>query len=162
MIIREAQMSDLGQLTEIYNWAIENTTATFDLIRQSEADRAEWFTSHKGIYPLIVAELDNKAVGYCSLSKFREKEAYIKTVEISVYIHPAYQGRGIGKALVKEILDRAVKLKHHAIMAGITAGNGASVKMHEKFGFEQCAHMKEVGKKFGKWQDVLFYQLILD
>lgn len=155
-------MSDLGQLTEIYNWAIENTTATFDLVRQSEADRTGWFTSHEGIYPLIVAELDNKAVGYCSLSKFREKEAYVKTVEISVYIHPAYQGRGIGKALVKEILDRAVKLKHHVIMAGITAGNGASVKMHERFGFEQCAHMKEVGKKFGKWQDVLFYQLILD
>ncbi|MCR4436506.1 MAG: N-acetyltransferase family protein [Clostridiales bacterium] len=162
MIIRDGELSDLEQLTAIYNWAVENTTATFDLAKQSTASRLEWFNQHTGVHPLIVAELDGKAVGYCTLSKFREKEAYIKTVEISVYIHPSYQRRGIGTALVEEMIQRGKKLGHHVIIAGITAGNDISVKLHQKFGFELCGHMKEVGKKFGKWQDVLFYQLIIE
>lgn len=161
MIIREAKLSDLQQMVDIYNWAIENTTATFDLNRQTTDDRMDWFTHHTGTHPLIVSELDGRVAGYCSLSKFRDKEAYAKTVEISVYIDPDYHGKGIGSALIEEIIKRAKQLGHHVIIAGITAGNDVSVKIHEKFGFELCGNMKQVGFKFGKWQDCLFYQLLL-
>lgn len=161
MIIREAKLSDLQQMVDIYNWAIENTTATFDLNRQTTDDRMDWFTHHTGAHPLIAAEIDGRVAGYCSLSKFRDKEAYAKTVEISVYIDPDYHGKGIGSALIEEIIKRAKQLGHHVIIAGITAGNDVSVKIHEKFGFELCGNMKQVGFKFGKWQDCLFYQLLL-
>ncbi|MCX7709584.1 MAG: GNAT family N-acetyltransferase [Clostridia bacterium] len=159
MLIREAVISDVERLASIYNWAVANTTASFDINVVSLENRREWFSHYGGVYPLIVAEEDGKVVGYSSLSKFREKEGYAKTVELSVYVDPEYHGRGIGKHLVAEILERGKKLGHHVIMAGITAGNDVSIKMHENFGFKLCGHMKEVGYKFDAWQDVLFYQL---
>ncbi|MCX7922767.1 MAG: GNAT family N-acetyltransferase [Clostridia bacterium] len=159
--IREARISDVGRITEIYNWAIINTTATFDLDEQTVDKRMEWFEHYGGRHPLIVAEADGKIVGYSSLSKFRDKEAYARTVEVSVYIDPEYHGKGIGSILLKEIIERGRQLGHHVIMAGITAGNDVSVRLHEKFGFVLCGHFKELGFKFNKWQDVLFYQLTL-
>ena len=161
MIIRDAAISDVEDLARIYNWAVANTTASFDINRQTIENRLEWFGHYGGRYPLIVAELDGKVAGYSSLSKFREKEGYAGTVEISVYIDPDYHGKGIGKKLMEEIVDRGRKLGHHVIVACITAGNDISVKMHEKMGFEFCGNMKQVGYKFGKWQDILFYQLTL-
>lgn len=160
--IREARETDIEQLTHIYNWAVENTTASFDLTPQTVEKRLEWFRHYGGAHPLIVAEIDGKVAGYSSLSKFREKEGYAKSVEISVYIDPEYHGKGIGTLLMKEIIERGRKLGHHVIVAGITAGNEISVKMHEKFGFKFCAHFKEVGYKFGQWQDCMFYQLMLN
>lgn len=161
MVIRDAVISDVESLAGIYNWAVANTTASFDINEVSLENRREWFGHYGGVYPLIVAEEDGKIVGYSSLSKFREKEGYAKTVELSVYIDPNYHGNGIGKQLMKEIIERGRNLGHHAIMSGITAGNEISIRMHEKFGFEFCGHMKEVGYKFGVWQDVIFYQRII-
>jgi len=159
--IRDAKESDLEQLTGIYNWAVRNTTATFDLVEQTVEKRREWFKHYGGNYPLIVAEVDGKVVGYSSLSSFREKEAYEKTVEISVYIDPEYHGRGIGTELMTKVIEMGKELKHHVIISGITAGNDISVRMHEKLGFQLCGNLKEVGFKFGMWQDVLFYSIIL-
>lgn len=161
MIIRDAVITDVERLAGIYNWAVANTTASFDINEVTLANRMEWFSHYGGIYPLIVAETDGKVVGYSSLSKFREKEGYARTVELSVYIDPEYHGNGIGKRLMEEIIERGRKLGHHAIMSGITADNEISIKMHGKFGFKSCGCMREVGYKFGKWQDVIFYQLII-
>lgn len=159
--IREAAITDLEQITEIYNWAVVNTTATFDTHIQTVEDRKTWFAHYGGVHPLFVAELDGRVVGYGSLSKFREKEAYARTVELSVYIHPDFQGKGIGKSIMQRLIDMGRQLGHHAIISVITAGNDTSVKMHEKFGFTYYGQLKEVGYKFDKWQDVLFYQLIV-
>jgi len=159
--IRDARPEDLKRLTEIYNWAVINTTASFDLSEQTVEKRAVWFSHYGGKHPLIVAEVDGIVAGYSSLSKFREKEGYDQTAEISVYVHPEYHRKGIGTMLMEKIISRGRELGHHVIVAGITSGNDVSVKMHEKFGFKFCAHFKEVGFKFGKWQDCLFYQLIL-
>lgn len=159
--IRTADIGDIEQLTQIYNWAVENTTASFDFTSQSVEKRKEWFSHYGGAHPLIVAEADGKVAGYSSLSKFRDKEGYARTVEVSVYVHPEYHGKGIGTRLLKEIIDRGRELGHHVIVAGITAGNGVSIKMHEKFGFVFCGNFKEVGHKFDQWQDCVFYQLIL-
>lgn len=159
--IRSAETVDLDQITRIYNWAVINTTATFDIVEQTLEKRKDWFEHYGGLYPLIVAEIEGRVVGYSSLSKFREKEAYAKTVELSVYVDQEFHGRGIGTLLMEKILNMAEELGHHAVVSGITAGNEISIKMHEKFGFKFCGCFKEVGYKFGKWQDVLFYQLIL-
>jgi L-amino acid N-acyltransferase YncA len=161
MQIRDAQETDVPAILAIYNHAIRTSTATFDLKEHTLEQRLEWFSHYGGNYPLIVAVVDGKVAGYSCLSLFRTKPAYAKTAEISVYIDEKYQGRGIGKALMKEILERAQTLHYHTIIAGITAGNEVSVKLHEKFGFTLAGHFKEVGYKFGAWQDVLFYQLLL-
>ncbi|MFC7749562.1 GNAT family N-acetyltransferase [Paenibacillus thermoaerophilus] len=161
MLIRDAVPADLPALLDIYNDAIRKLTATFDLEEQTLEQRTEWFRHYGGRYPLIVADIGGTVAGYACLSKFRDKPAYDRTVELSVYIGEAYRGRGVGNALVKEILARAAEHRHHVVVSGITAGNEASIRMHEKFGFELCGRFREVGFKFGEWQDVLFYQLVL-
>ncbi|PLT28010.1 GNAT family N-acetyltransferase [Peribacillus deserti] len=162
MYIRDALDKDLPGLLEIYNEAILHTTATFDLVEHTLEERKTWFEKYGGKYPLLVADVDGEAAGYCSLSSFRDKEAYSKTVEISIYVSSKHRGKGIAKKLMEEILSQAKNIGYHVIMAGITAGNDSSVELHKKFGFQYAGCFKEVGYKFGQWQDVLFYQLILE
>ncbi|MFD2445269.1 GNAT family N-acetyltransferase [Bacillus sp. CGMCC 1.16607] len=160
--IREATILDLPAMLDIYNYAIRHLTATFDIEVQTLDKRKIWFDSHDEKYPLIVAERNGEVVGYCCLSSFRAKPAYSKTTEISIYISQTQQGYGIGSALMKEIIRRAIDLGYHTIIAGITGGNEGSVKLHKKFGFEFVGCFKEVGFKFGEWQDVDFYQLMIN
>ncbi|WP_206916251.1 GNAT family N-acetyltransferase [Alicyclobacillus suci] len=162
MRIRDAVIDDLPSLLDIYNYAIRTSAATFDLAEQTLAERREWFTHYGDKYPLTVADIDGHVVGYCSLSRHREKAAYAKTVESSIYIHPDYQGHGIGKALMVDMLARAKALGHHVIIAGITDGNAASRKLHERLGFTYVGCFKEVGFKFEQWQDVHYYQYMVE
>ena len=161
VLIREAIEADLPEILEIYNDAIRNTVATFDLDEQTLEQRKIWFKKYGGKHPLLVAEIAGQVAGYSSLSTFREKDAYARTTEISVYISESHRGKGIASQLMTEILKRAKQLGHHTIIAGITGGNEASVKLHKKFGFEFVGTFKEVGYKFDDWQDVHFYQLML-
>jgi L-amino acid N-acyltransferase YncA len=154
--IRDAVLSDLPTILEIYNDAIRNLTATFDLEKQTLDERKNWFEKYGGKYPLIVAEMNGEVVGYSCLSKFREKPAYSHSSELSVYISSIHRGRGVGSALMKEILHRAANLNYHTVIGGTVGGNEVSVKLHEKFGFEYVGCFKEVGLKFGEWQDVHF------
>ncbi|UFJ42325.1 N-acetyltransferase family protein [Brevibacillus humidisoli] len=159
--IRHAMPSDLPAMLEIYNEAVRSLTATFDLEEQTLEERKHWFEKYGGKYPLIVAELNGEVVGYSCLSKFRDKPAYAHTTELSVYISSRCRGRGVGSALMREILQLAATHGYHTVIAGVTGGNQASVKLHEKFGFAYIGCFKEVGFKFGEWQDVHFYQLMV-
>ncbi|MGE5545126.1 MAG: N-acetyltransferase family protein [Bacillota bacterium] len=160
--IRDAVASDLPSLLNIYNYAVKNLAASFDIEEKTLAERETWFNEHQGKYPLIVAELNDEVVGYCSLSMFRDKAAYSRSAELSIYIQPGHWGEGIGTALMQEMLIRAKKLGYHVIVAGITGDNEVSIKLHKKMGFEFVGCFKEVGFKFGKWHDVHFYQLLID
>lgn len=160
--IRDAVLSDLPMMLEIYNHAVRNLVATFDLEELSLGQREVWFHKHGGKYPLIVAESAGIVAGYSCLSSFREKPAYGKTTEFSVYIAEGQRGKGVGTALMAEILARAAQLEYHTVISGIVGGNEASVKLHEKFGFSCIGRFQEVGFKFGEWQDVHFYQLMLE
>lgn len=157
--IRKAEITDISRITEIYNWAVENTTASFDINPQTAEQRSEWFSAHDERHPIIVCEIDGYVVGYASLSNFREKEGYKDTCEISVYIDPQYHRRGIGLALMAAVIERGKEIGFHMIVSGITSDNSISIKMHEKLGFILCGDMKEVGYKFGRYLDCLFYQL---
>lgn len=163
MKIRVAEERDMPQLLAIYNYEVEHGTSTFDLHKKTMAERNEWFHEHNhDNHPLIVAELDDKAVGYASLSPYRDKEAYAATVELSVYVDPDYRRRGIARRLMAEILETAKQRGDiHTVISVITDGNDASVRLHEDFGFEYCGTVKEVGKKFGKMLGTVNYQLIL-
>lgn len=161
MLIREAMLEDLPAMLDIYNDAVKKLTATFDLQPQTLEQRKGWFEQFGEKHPLIVAEIDGQVAGYCSLSKFRDKEAYARTAELSIYLSEDYRGKGMGPALIKEILDIGKKLQFHTIISGITSGNEVSVRIHERFGFEFIGTFREVGFKFGEWQNVDFYQLLL-
>ncbi len=135
--------------------------ATFDLVPQTLAQRERWFSEHGRSLPLLVAERDGRVVGYASLSQFRDKPGYSKSVEDSVYVHKGFKGKGVGTALMKQVLARAVSLGYHTVVAGIVPPNEASVRLHERFGFAYVGSFREVGFKFSRWQDVAFYQLFL-
>lgn len=162
MKLREAVRDDLPQLLDIYNWAIRSTTATFDLEEQTLEQRGAWFAHHDHAYPLVVAEEDGQVVGYSSLSRFRDKPAYAKTVESSVYIAPLYHGRGFGTRLMSDIIERAEAIGHHAIIAGIADGNESSVRLHVGLGFKHIGCFREVGFKFGAWRHVDFYEYLIE
>lgn len=161
MNIRHAVLEDVPGILDIYNDAVLNTTATFDLREQTLEERYAWFQKYGDTYPLLVAEENGHVLGYCSLSAFREKEAYKSTAEISVYVHKDARGKGVARALMQSILELAPAKGFHMIVAGITKGNDISIRLHEDFGFTFAGCLHEAGYKFNEWQDVLFYQLIL-
>lgn len=163
MIIRPANIEDMPCLLDIYNYEVLNGTATFDLCPKTMDERMEWFYEHnKGNHPLIAAEIDGKAVGYATLSPYRPKEAYAATVELSVYIDPAYRRCGVARRLIADILEKARGRDDiHTVVSVITEGNEGSIRLHEEFGFAYCGRMKEVGKKFGKLLGTVSYQLMV-
>jgi phosphinothricin acetyltransferase len=93
-VVRDARGSDLPALLEIYNEAVLTSPATFDMEPQTLRQRRKWFSEHGDSHPLIVAETRGRVIGYASLSKFRNKPGYFKSVEDSVYVHREFQGKG--------------------------------------------------------------------
>jgi len=161
MEIRRAKIEDLGRITDIYNNAIINTTATFDIETKSVDSRRDWFNSHGEKLPIFVAEAD-EVMGWVSLSKLFDKGAYAGTVEISIYIDQQYRGKGVGNALMERIVFHAKDNdKIHTVIARITGENKVSVHLHQKFGFEFVGTLKEVGYKFSRYIDVHLYQLLV-
>ena len=161
-MIRKAQKNDIKRITEIYNEAVVNSAATFDLEEKSLEDRAAWMEEHKGNHPLLVYEAEGTVVGYASLSSYRERKAFDATVELSVYLDSRYRGRGIGSQLMEAILMEAKRREDiHTVVSVITGGNEVSRKLHENFGFHFCGTVKEAGYKFGKYLDIDTYQLIV-
>jgi len=160
MKTRKAQVNDLDAITEIYNEAIEKTVATFDSQPKTREEQESWFHQHGGKYPIIVAELEGGIVGWASLSQWSDRCAYSDTAEISLYILEKYQGRGIGRELMKVIVEEGRKAGLHTVVARIADGNEISVHLHESAGFEHIGIMREVGRKFGMVLDVHLMQLI--
>ena len=163
VLIRPAKEADIPYLRDIFNYEIENTTVIFDIHPKTTENRMEWLRAHNcDNHPLIVAELDGRAVGYASLSPYRIYEAYRETVELSVYVDRNYRGRGIAKKLLQSILDDARNRSDiHTVISVITGDNEVSIRLHEQFGFTCCGTMREVGRKFGKLLDIVNYQLIV-
>jgi len=163
MKIRTAELRDLAELLEIYNYEVEHGTATLDIQPRTQAQWEAWFFAHNiENHPLIVAEKNGNIAGYASLSAYRQKEAYCSTVELSVYVHPDFRKSGVATKLLEEILEMARQDESiHTVVSVITSENQASVHLHEKFNFSFCGTVREVGMKFGRYLDILQYQLIV-
>lgn len=160
-LIRPAQAEDVPALLEIYNYAVVHSVATFDLEPLPLTAWQAWYERHNvGNHPLLVAETGGAAVGYASLSSYRPMPAYNSAVELSLYIHPAYQKRGLGSALMQRILDMArADARTHTVISVITASNTVSIALHERFGFRYCGCLHEAGYKHGAYHDVVHYEL---
>ena len=108
-----------------------------------------------------MAELDGAIVGWGSLSQFRPRAAYAHSVEASVYLRHDVHRRGIGKALLLDLIARAKEAGHHTLIGGASADQVASLALQKSLGFQQVGHFKEVGSKFGRWLDVIYSQIML-
>ena len=161
MQIRPARASDLAAINAIYNHYVLHSTCTYQVTPETDEARRAWFESHGENHPVTVAELDGEVAGWGALNRYHPREAYARTVENSIYIRHDRQRRGLGRALLADQIERARQLGHHTILAGISAEQIASIALHEKFGFQKAAHMRELGWKQGQWLDVIFMQLIL-
>lgn len=164
MRIRNAEAGDISGILEIYNDAVLHTTAIWNETVVDAADRAAWVAERQRLgYPVLVAVNDEGDVeGYASFGGWRAWDGYRHTVEHSVYVRRDRRGGGIGRALMRELIMRAGALGKHVMVAGIEAGNTASIRLHESLGFEAAGVLREVGTKFGRWLDLAFLQLRLD
>jgi L-amino acid N-acyltransferase len=158
--IRKAELKDLEAITDIYNEAVRNTTATFDTQEKTIAQQREWFDHHDAQHPVIVACEQETVLGWASLSAYSDRCAYAATAEASIYIKAGERGKGLGRELSVEILKAGKEAGLHTVILRIAEGNEASVKLAESLGFKQIGVMEEVGTKFGKILDVILMQLI--
>ncbi len=156
--IRLAERRDAGGIRAIYNHYVTESTALFDMVPRTLDEQVQWIDEHSGGHPAVVAELDGTIVGFGSLSRFRARPAYATTVEDSVYLVDGHQGRGIGRQVLSELLRLAAAHGFHAVIARITGENEASIRLHAACGFEMVGTEREVGRKFGRWLDVVEMQ----
>lgn len=158
--IRTATLNDQPFILEIYNEAILNTTATFDISPRTIEKQIEWFNNHKQNHPILVAEQNNTIVGWASLSPYSDRCAYDTTVEVSVYIHHENRGKKIGSQLLEVVTLSGKKLNNHTVISRIASENKSSIHIHEKIGYRLVGEMKEVGFKFGRLLDVTIMQFL--
>lgn len=179
MHLRLVEPGDAEAVRSIYNREVAEGTNTFDLECRSLADQRAWIARHQGAHPAIVAveragctttgpagphsphATSQTVVGFAVLSPYRVRAAYATTVEDSVYVRADHQGRGIGRSLLEEVLRLAAEHGFHAAMARIAGGNTASVALHRSCGFEIVGVEREVGRKHGRWLDVVAMQRML-
>ncbi len=162
LLIRLAVAEDLEVVNAIYNHYVVNSTTTYQTEPETPAGREAWFHRRGLEHPVTVAEAGGEVVGWAALSPFRTKAAYRHTVEDSVYVRHDALRRGIGATLLANLIERAAGLGHHTIMAVIDAEQSGSIALHDKFGFVEVGHLREVGLKFGRWLDVVYMQRMLD
>ena len=160
MIIRSATLADLLGITEIHNYYVENTHITFDVRPFTPEQRVPWFHEHNDgrRHRALVAEEGGQIIGYTATGFFRTKEAYETTVEVSVACRPGLTRKGTGSQLYRELFALLEKEDVHRVVAGIAQPNAASNAFHERFGFKKIGAFTEVGRKFGKYWDVLWME----
>jgi L-amino acid N-acyltransferase len=151
-------------MLDIFNDAIVNSTALYDYQARSPESMVGWFKAKEtGRYPVIGALGDSgDLLGFASYGTFRAWPAYKYSIEHSVYVHKAHRGKGIGPALMRQLIAAAKEQQYHCMVGGIDIANAGSIAMHEKLGFKHAGTIKHAGFKFGRWLDLGFWQLLLE
>ncbi|HEY5012715.1 MAG TPA: GNAT family N-acetyltransferase [Acidimicrobiia bacterium] len=165
-MIRDATVGDLPQITVIYNALLETTTHEWTETLHTVSEREEWLAGQRAAgRPALVAADGTEVLGWATYGDFRDSTrwpGYRHTVEHSIHVREDRWGRGIGRALVEALVDRARSEGKHVMVAGIDAANIGSIRFHERVGFFEVARMPEIGEKFGRRLDLVLMQRMLD
>ncbi len=161
LTVRDATEADLCEIAEIYNHAILHTTATFDTELKTIDQWRKLLARSSKSYPLVVATIGGRVMGWGALKPAIDRPASRFTTENAVYVDPSSQGKGVGTAVMEELVERARQNGYHAIIALVVSGNAASARLHEKLGFERVGLMREVGWKFDHWLDLIVFERII-
>jgi L-amino acid N-acyltransferase YncA len=162
-MIRPATESDAAEIAEIYNHYVRATTVTFEEIEvtpQEMAGRIGQVLS-AGL-PWLVHEVDGLVMGYAYATRWRERSAYRFSVESTIYLREGQAGKGLARPLYAQLLMALQEAGRHVVIGGIALPNEASIRLHEHFGFEQVAAFKAVGRKFDRWIDVGYWELVFE
>ena len=163
--VRDATEADLAGILAIYNEVVRTSTAVYTEQEATLDDRRAWFAQRTGQgYPVLVATdlASGTVLGFATFGDFRPWPGYRHTVEHSVYVRADARRQGLGTALVEPLFGRAASLGKHVMVAGVDAANPASIRLHERMGFERAGTLREVGTKFDRWLDLVFMQRFLD
>lgn len=160
--IRRAVEADLPGILAIYNKAVAQTTAIWNDDPVDLENRRAWLEARRKLgYPVLVADAGGAVLGYGSFGDFRAFQGYRHTVEDSLYVAEAARRRGVAASLLGALIAEAQALKKHVMIAAITGGNEASIRLHARFGFVETGRLGEVGTKFGRWLDLVLMQRYL-
>jgi L-amino acid N-acyltransferase YncA len=159
--IRLASLEDAETINRIQNHYVLGSTATFHTEPLTMEERAGWFKNRSPAHPVTVAVSGGEVVGWGALEVFRGRRAYRHTAEFSVYVHHAWHRRGIGRAVVIDLVERARALGYHTLVGGCCSESTAVIALLETLRFNRAACFREVGRKFDRWLDVVFLQRLL-
>ena len=156
--IDDASAEDIPAITAILNHAAAHTTATWHEYPKTEREMAEWFAARRREYAVLAARDASGFLGYGSYGPFRIPSGYRFSAEHSIYVREDARGRGIGKALLAALIDRARAHGLHALIGGVDSQNSLSIALHKTFGFEETGRLPEIGRKFDRWLTLVFLQ----
>ena len=159
VVVDDALECDLEGVVAIHNDVLATSTAIFSHLPVTLEERRAWWRARAAQgYPILVARDALGVLGFASFGDFRAWPGYRFTVEHSVHVRADGRGRGAGTVLLTRLIARAAALGKHVMIGGVDAANTASIRFHERLGFEQAARLREVGHKFGRWLDLVFLQ----
>jgi L-amino acid N-acyltransferase len=159
MEIRLARPDDALAIEAIYAHYVCTSTCTWQEVPGTLAERRQWLADHGPAHPVTAATIDGQVVGWGALSPFNRRSGYRFTVEDSVYVRADRQRRGIGRALLADLVERAGALGYRNVIAGVSADQRPSIALHAAHGFTEVARMPQLGLKFGSWHDLVYLQL---
>jgi phosphinothricin acetyltransferase len=164
LTVRVAHADDVAAMAAIYNDVIASSTAIYTSQPSTLAERLDWFNHRTAAgFPVLAAVQGDDLVGYASFAEFRGAwPGYLHSVEHSVYVRADRWRHGVGSTLVRALFPLAAALDKHVMIGGIDAANDGSLRLHERRGFQRVARFCEVGRKFGRWLDLVFVQRFLD
>ena len=161
-MIRTATVADAAAIAHIYNVYVTETTISFEEEPVTEAEMARRLVEFSAVAPCLVWEEDGRVLGYCYAHKWKDRPAYWRTLETTVYVARDCRGRGIGSALMRRLIEECrAGGQVRALVACITGGNEASIALHRSLGFKQVSCFEKVGYKFGRELDVVDMELLL-
>lgn len=161
MDVRQIVIGDAPSVQAIYAPYVTDTTVSFEEVPPDIMEVERHIAAILPRYPYLVAEEGGRVVGYAYASEHRARAAYRTSVDVTVYVAPGAQRSGVARRLYSQLLPAAASLGYHAAFAGIALPNQASVGLHEAMGFEPIGIYREVGRKFGAWHDVGWWQRLL-
>ena len=160
--IRTATKADAPAISALVNHYITNSTSIFIIEPEALEERLVWFEQRDEAHPAVVAEVEGgRFVGWGALSVHNPRAGYRHTADVSVYIEPDFHRRGIGRGILGELVTRARAAGHHALLALCCSESIPSIRLHESLGFRRVGELREVGRKFDRWLDVVYLELLL-